>query len=146
MSTSRIVEAATWVSNLSVSGLAIFDLDEIKELMLPHDLPCLMPHPKNFITQFSAPLFSMSRKRDRSYTLNYRLYFKPVTGTLKFFGPYSDLVKMAVKILDGIIDATPPDGMNIMPAIKEIGGVEDSAGNMYHGCDFEFTVTELIIQ
>jgi hypothetical protein len=143
MSTSRIIESATWVSSLAISGLTILTLDEIKELMSPRDLPCLMPHPKNFVTEFRAALFGMSRKRDRSYTLNYRLYFRPVTGTVKFFGPYKDLLTMATKILDGVIDATPPSRINITPNLRELGGVEDNAGNMYHGADFEFAVTEL---
>jgi hypothetical protein len=133
---------------MKVPGLKIFALGEIKELMAPRDLPCLMPHPKNFITDLQVVHDSMGRGNDKvTYILNYRLYFRPVVGTVKFFGPYAALIDMVVAILDKIILSTPPTyAFDMMPRSREIGGVDDHAGNMYHGCDFEISVIEQLEQ
>ena len=140
---------ATAIAALPVTGLKIFDLDEIKELMQPRDLPCLMPHPRDFITGFSPTQLGFGSGSNKSFTLeyseHYRLYFKPVTGAVKFFGPYSDLVKMVKKIFKVFLVNEEIAGLAlVVPRIEAIGGVEDQAGNIYHGADIAFDVIEYV--
>lgn len=141
----NIVNVAAAIHGLSITGLTIRDLDEIKELMPISDLPCLVPHPRDFVTAIgAAPVAHKSNaKTDVTYSLRYRLYFKPVTGQVKFFGPYKTLVQMVELIINKVIDNDAFGGaIDIRPKILAIGGVEDHAGNVYHGADLQFDVLE----
>ena len=141
--TVHIVTIATSISGLSVAGLKVFDLDDIKEMMQPRDLPCLMPHPLDSVTNFEITQDITGNSDIMSYTMNYRLYYRPVVGTLKFFGPYADLMAMVEKIINAVIDLNETaTTYNIYPSIQAVGGVPDAAGNIYHGCDFQFNITE----
>lgn len=143
----KIPSIATWLAGLTITGLKIKDLDAIKENMQIGDWPCLVPHPVNYVTELTVTPASYGAnttgKTDVTYTLNYRLYFRPVTGSIKFFGPYDELIDMVTLILDTIVNNdAPPLAVDIRPRINAIGGVEDAAGNVYHGCDFALEITE----
>ena len=147
MSGVKIAAIATSIAGLTITGLAIKDLDAIKENMQIGDWPCLVPHPVNFVTNLTTTSATNGSnaydKVDVKYTLNYRLYFRPVTGSLKFFGPYDEMIDMVVLILNKLITSDALSPVNdIRPSIRAVGGVEDHAGNMYHGCDFAFDISE----
>jgi hypothetical protein len=140
---------ASAISGLSVPGLKIRDLDEIKENMMISDCPCLMPHPANFITGLDPQQLGFGSGADKSFTLaysmHYRLYFRQVTGVLKFFGPYADLVKMVKSIIKKfLVNEEIAELATVVPRLEAIGGVEDNAGNVYHGADIAFDVFEII--
>ena len=141
----KISTAANLISKLAITGLKIRDLDEIKELMQISDMPCLMPHPRNFFSNFvTVPQNSTNAYANETYTLHYRLYFKAITGSVKFFGPYADLVAMTEKILNKFISSDSLSGaIYVKPRIEFLGGVEDHAGNIYHGGDIAFDIMEL---
>ena len=140
----KITTAAGLIAALSITGLKIRDLDEIKELMQIGDLPCLVPHPGDFITDFATiPANNANSKSDETYTLRYRLYYSRITGAVKFFGPYANMVLMIEKILNKFITGDYLSGaIYVKPRIERVGGVEDHAGNIYHGADFAFDITE----
>lgn len=140
----KIPAIATWLAGLTVTGLSIKDLDAIKENVLISDCPVLLPHPVNYVTGLQVTHNSFGRGQDTlTYMLNYRLYFRPVTGVIKFFGPYDEMIDAVCALLDKIqMTATPSSVADILPGINAIGGVEDAAGNVYHGCDFTLSVTE----
>jgi hypothetical protein len=141
----KISTAAGLISALPITGLTILDLDEIRELMSPRDLPCMMPHPRNFFSNFATiPQNSTNNYANETYTLHYRLYFKAITGSIKFFGPYADMIKMTEKILNKFISSDSLSGaIYVKPRIEFLGGVEDHAGNIYHGGDIAFDIMDL---
>ena len=144
MSSVKVAAVATWLAGLSVTGLTIKDLDAIKENMQVGDWPCLVPHPVNYLTGLGVVRDSFGRGQDvLTYTLNYRLYFRPVTGVVKFFGQYDELIDMVVLVINKIQDTKILSSIeDITPGISAVGGVEDAAGNVYHGCDFTFAIRE----
>ncbi len=141
----KIKTAAGLIAASVISGLTIRDLDEIKELMQPRDLPCLMPHPRDFMTGFETIPESLSGSyADEKYTLHYRLYYTPVTGNVKFFGPYADMMTIVEAILNKFITTNYLSGsIYIKPRVLFLGGVDDHAGNIYHGGDIAFDITEM---
>lgn len=144
----QIATIANSISRLSVSGLTLLDVDEIPPVVDPR-VSTLLPLP-NYITDFEMvrdSFGSSDAKMTVVYTLNYRLFYKPVgTGRITTIEGVSGLVEMvglvldavlAIDTLDGAVDITPQD-------VTNMGIVNDPSDNQWHGCDIALRVTEFV--
>jgi hypothetical protein len=137
------------ISKLSVSGLVIKDIDEIP-VGVDARQPTLIPLP-DFVTNFVMIRDSFgggtTAKMTVSYTLGYRLLYKPV-GAGRELEYYDNLVSMAGLIMDAILAIDTLTGLvDIEPeanGIINMGVVNDPAGNAFLGCDIRMRVKEFV--
>ena len=76
-----IISVATAISNLTVTGLTIADMDEIPQSLNERNTPLLIPDPVTPISGLNIIEWSQgasTMRRDAKYTLNYILIGYPV--------------------------------------------------------------------
>jgi hypothetical protein len=135
------------ISKLSVSGLTIKDMDEIAGAVDPR-APTLFPM-ADFITnvQFARNSFGGGSiaKMTLSYTLNYRLCYKPVAAgrSIEYF---DNMVAMCGLVLDAIMAIDTLTGCvdTVISNVQNMGIVMDPSDNQFYGCDMSFIVTEFV--
>lgn len=145
--TSTIATVADSISNLSISGVTIKDIDQIPDSarMLT---PLLIPQPNNFITdlQVSFETFGSngSAKINTTYTLNYVFLFCEVGSGLGSFAAFSGLIGKLQDILVAINSNDAITGAVDMKigSIGNIGVITDPAGNEFWGLEFSLRVLE----
>lgn len=135
------------ISKLSVSGVAIADMDAIPESTKMIG-PALIPLP-GFVTDFNMTRDSFgggsTAKMTVTYTLNYRLLFCPIGGgrDLQYF---DDMVTKVGLIWDAIVAIDTLSGsIDVIPnGMSNMGVVNDPSGGDYYGCDLALLVTEFV--
>ncbi len=145
--TSTIATVADSISNLSISGVTIKDIDQIPDTarMLT---PLLIPQPNNFITdlQVSFETFGSNggAKINTTYTLNYVFLFCEVGSGLGSFAAFSGLIGKLQDILVAINSNDAITGAVDMKigSIGNIGVITDPAGNEFWGLEFSLRVLE----
>jgi len=144
----HFVTVARSISNLSIAGINVRDLDEI-----PVDaskiLPVLFPIPNGFITDVVPERMTMggggTAKIDLSYTMNYR-FLKSIAGAnLENLSIYSDLIEDLAAITVAILgndDITGAVDMELQ-GVSNMGPLTDPAGTgAYIGLDIALRVLE----
>jgi hypothetical protein len=144
-----IATIADSISDLSVAGVKIYDIDEIPT-GLDGRYPAIIPLAE-YVTDFTMVRDSFgggsTAKMTVTYTLHYRLCYAPVglgrTNTLTNFAGmvekaylFLDAV-LAVDTMDGLIDITPQP-------VTSFGVVQDPAEVPFWGCDFALQVMEFV--
>lgn len=145
--TSTIATVTDSISNLSISGVTIKDIDQIPDIarMLT---PLLIPQPNNFITdlQVSFETFGSNggAKINTAYTLNYVFLYCEVGSGLGSFAAFSGLVGKLQDILVAINSNDAITGAVDMKigSIGNIGVITDPAGNEFWGLEFSLRVLE----
>ncbi len=145
--TSTIATVADSISNLSISGVTIKDIDQIPDTarMLT---PLLIPQPNNFITdlQVSFETFGSNggAKINTTYTLNYVFLLCEVGSGLGSFAAFSGLIGKLEDILVAINSNDAITGAVDMKigSIGNIGVITDPAGNEFWGLEFSLRVLE----
>lgn len=143
-----IATIADSISNLSVSGLTIKDMDTIPASA--SGLGSLLIPLPNFVTDFNMSRDSYgggsTAKMTVTYNLNYRLLFAPAGSgrDLEYFDNMVSMVGllwdavMAIELITGAVDLIPA-------GLSNMGLVNDPAEqNEYYGCDVAFMVTEFV--
>lgn len=140
------------ISLLDVDGVSIVDLDAIPEAV-DGRRALIMPRPDGFVTGFSIERDSFGTsgaKMTAIYTLNYRLLYAGIGEGRGLFDKYPDMVDAAFRFLDAVLaigevtsEASRVVDLNIANALN-FGPVLDPAGNAFHGCEIELTVTEFV--
>lgn len=133
-------------SNLSVSGLTIFDIDEIP-VAVDNRKPALIPHPDMVegVTITRDSFGAASAKMTMSYVLKMRLCYAKA-GAGRGLQYLSGVVQMIGLIIDATVaigtftGATTFDWNNL----DYLGVVDDPSGNAFYGADISFAVTEFI--
>jgi hypothetical protein len=145
----QVVTVATSISDLSVSGVTIKDLDEIPNEVYTRDCPIVLPSP-DFITNMRLRRESQGSGSvalwQIKYNLTYRLFYGEV-GTGRILGDnYSGLVAKAMLFVDAVIANSELTG-SIDSTLFDIsfpGVVTDPADNNYFGCEIIFEILEFI--
>lgn len=145
--TSTIATVADSISNLSISGVTIKDIDQIPDTarMLT---PLLIPQPSNFITDLSVSFETFGSnggaKINTTYTLNYVFLFCEVGSGLGSFAAFSGLIGKLEDILVAINSNDAITGAVDMKigSIGNIGVITDPAGNEFWGLEFSLRVLE----
>lgn len=146
----QLREIVTAISNISVQGVNVKDLNKIPE-DASELCPIFFPNPDGFITDmaWSPESFGADnvRKMNLEYTLNYRYLHAPVGGTGDILSAYEGLVVNVIAILEAIFADSTPDGSIDMTlqGITELGSQTDIADQLqYHGVDIALRVLEYI--
>ena len=138
------------ISNLSVSGLTIKDLNEIPEAITGRDCPVIYPKPDGFVTNFEMVRDSFgggpTAKMTVTYDLTYRLLGAPIGAGRGLFDSYSLMVEKVYAFIDAVLAVDTMDGLiDIVPAdATAFGPVTDPAGGMFHGADVILHVMEFV--
>ena len=145
----QIANVCDEIAGLSVTGVTIRDIDEIKEELGGRDTPYLMPKPDGFITDFSVERDSFgaaaNARKTATYTLNYTYLHAPLGSGRGLFDVYDGMVKNSFAILDAIIAKDSTIAVDLVPSdALAYGPVVDPAGNAYHGCIISVYVTEFV--
>jgi hypothetical protein len=145
----RTVTLADSISKLSVSNISIKDLDEIKDELLERDGCVVMPAP-DFISnpKIQRDTFGSGSgaKWTFSYTLTYRLFYKPVQDERELKRIYPTMVARACAFVDAVVANDNLSGAEDIEfgGFGAFGVVEDPSGAMYFGCDVLINVQEFI--
>ncbi len=146
--TCQIASIPNSVAALSVSGVTIYDVDQI-----PPDgtrlLPCLYPEPVNFVTSFSTERNTFGATgafKTIEYDLNYTFLFIPIGAGRTGLEYYDDMLTKVGLIVDAVM-ALSGDKLTgawefTAQGVTDFGPVPDPAGNQYLGCRLVFHVIE----
>lgn len=137
------------IEALTVTGLTIYDVDNIPSAVDVRQTAALLPLP-NFVTGMSVERDSFGADQAKMtvvYTLNYRLCYAPAgAGRNNVIEFYDGMVDMVAAIWDEVLAiSTFAGAVNIFPTgVANMGVVLDPAGVGYFGCDLSFEVTEFV--
>jgi len=139
------------IAALSVSGVTLYDIDEIPAEGKSRDVPMIIPRPDGFISNFLYERKSFGPETvaaiDISYTLTYRLLHSKIgSGRSGLFDTYADMVAKVSLFLDAIIASDTITGaVDVQPfSIGEFGPVADPMGEAFHGCDIGINILEYV--
>ena len=138
------------IAALEVLGVTIRDIDEIPEAVTNRDCPILYPEPSGFISNFAMVRESTGPGTTAlitvTYDLTYTFLYAPVGSGRGLFDVYDDLVKKVGLIFDAIIaNDTLAGAIDFLPEeVLNIGATVDPVENVFHGCQFVFSVTEFV--
>ena len=139
---------ANSIAALSVTGLTIKDIDEIPP-KVDIRAPTLIPLP-DYVTDFDVDLDSFgggsTAKMTVTYTLGYRMCYKPAGSGRDDLEYYDDMIKLVADFLDAVLAIETLTGaIDIMPLeVVNMGLVNDPADNSYVGCDIRLMVQEFV--
>lgn len=145
----NIVAIVDSISQLSISGVTVADMDAIPPDVQNTRRQFLFPEPVLFITNFSAARDSFG-DNDKSlqtvtYTLNYTYCHCPIGGGRTGIDEYDGMVTKFGLIMDAILANVISTGVDVwFPEITEFGVVPDPAGNLYLGCRIAIQVKEFV--
>ena len=146
--TLRISTVADSISKLDVTDLVICDIDQIK-VNADKRISSLVANDE-YITDVLQEVNSTGGSTalmTLSYTLNYRLFYKPLgTGRTMTLEQVTGLVEMIGLIWDAIMDINTIDGCEGIEIanISAFGVVLDPADNPWWGCILGFRVKEFV--
>ena len=142
------VTVADSISKLTVSGVTIKDLDEIQDKVLARDCPLVLPAP-DFMQVAEATRESVgtgaAAKWNFNYTLNYRLFYKPVGSERGLRDIYPTLVAKVLLFVEAVIADELTGAVDVtFGGITGFGVVPDPSENLFWGCDIQINVLEFI--
>jgi hypothetical protein len=135
------------ISNLSVSGVTLKDVDTIPE-NVQLLCPVLFPRPDNFITEVTPEFVTYgslgTAKINLSYTLNFMYCHAPIgSGLGGVFANYGSLITNLELILEKILESDVVTGaVDLQLAGVNIAPITDPAGNNYFGAEIALRVQE----
>jgi len=138
------------ISELSISGVTVKDIDQVQDKLEDRDCPCLFPNPLGLVTNLNVEPDAYGNAGDRpytvTYTLNYRLCNSSVGSGRGLFDKYPAMVTNALAVIWAFIGADNLGGTVEfqVSGIANFGPVADPAGKLFHGCDIAVNVTEFI--
>jgi hypothetical protein len=145
----QIAAVANSIQGLTVTGLTIFDVDNIPAAVDVRQYAALVPLP-DYITGMEVIRDSYGTagaKMTITYTLNYRLFYSLAgAGRAGVIEYYDGMVDMIAAIWDAILAINTLTGaLTVDPVgVSGIGVVMDAANNSFLGCDLSFLVTEFV--
>ncbi len=135
------------ISNLSISGVTIKDINQIPDSasML---CPLLIPQPNGFVSEIT-PTFETfgsngTPKINMMYTLNYVFLHSEVGSGISAFDGYSDLMAKLELIFEAILSNDVVTGAVDfkLQSVSNVGVITDPAGLDYWGVLLSFRVLE----
>jgi hypothetical protein len=144
---ANFVTLATAIKGLTITGIPIRDITEIPSSGMLQ-CPVLIPKPDGYISNLLVTRDTYgtggTEKLTLTYDLTYRLLYAPIGMNLDF-GTYDNFISAIASILvvletNDVLSGAVDIRVN---TVSGIGPVNDPAGNVYHGCDFVLSVTQL---
>jgi hypothetical protein len=147
----NIANIADAIAGLTISGVTVLDLNEIKEGIVERDCPVLFPRPDGYVTDFKVEVQSFGgegeRAMDVTYSLHYVLAYAAVGSGRGLFDKYPGMVNAAFAVIDAILanDTLGGDAVDVnIKNVPDFGLVNDPAGNAFHGFEIAINITELV--
>jgi len=142
----RVADVAAAIAALTIQGITILDLPDMKPALTDRDCPLLGPSSNNpsFLTDWEAKRITLQGNWSNRYTLNYTLYQAPVGADRGLFAQYPVMVENARKIVGAFQAITKVDGCKsiVLAGMPAFGQVFDASGQQFHGATFALRVTE----
>jgi hypothetical protein len=144
----QVAAVANSIAGLSVSGVTLFDIDEVPKAADTRK-PSIVPFLPNFLTDFTVTRQSQgagSALQDVRYNLNYRLFYAPVGSGRGLHGVVDVMLDkwalfadalLAIETIAGAVTADPVGTPNF-------GTVEDPSNKQFWGCDFQIEILEFV--
>jgi len=137
------------IAALSVSGVKLYGLGGIPQSVVPGECPLIYPKPDGLLSGLQVQIDSSGSaagKKTVRYTLSYMFLHSAVGEGRGLFEKYPDMVIKALAFLDAIIaNDTLTGAVDVQPAgVLQFGPVPDPAGHLFHGCQIDLAVTELV--
>ena len=138
------------ITGLTVTGLTIKDVDEIKQSLSHRDCPMLLPDPADFVSGFEVIRESFGAGTDckytATYTLNYILLYAQVgSGRNTVLEKYSGMVSMAFAFYDAVLSSTSLTGaVDFEPGTINRFDIINWGGVDFHSCGVSLAVKEFI--
>jgi hypothetical protein len=130
------------IAALSISGVAVEDIHEVAAA-IKLGTGILAPNPKNgkFVTGVKFEKVNVrGDKQNMTYTLNYVYYKCKIGGDI--FAVFPGLIADLALIIKAFAGSAVLTGatQNGQPTVNWVGGVQDNAGNDYHGAELSITI------
>lgn len=142
----RVADVAAAIAALTVPGITIWGLDEMKPALSDRDCPVLGPSANNpaFLTDWEARRLTPQGNQRNSYTLNYTLFQAPVGADRGLFKQYPDMVENARRIVEALQAVPRVNGCKsiTLAGMPAFGAVSDASGQVFHGATFALRVVE----
>ena len=142
----RVAEVAAAVAAMTVPGITILDLDEMKQAVTDRDCPLFGPsaNDPSYLTDWDTVRISMQGNRANNYNLNYTYFHAAVGSDRGLFKQWPEMMENVRKLAEAIAALPRVDGcksiaLNEMP---RFGLVNDASGNPFHGAVFQLYVME----
>jgi len=148
--TLAIATISDAITDLSVTGLTIKDIDEIPQAVINRDCPLLVPNPDNYVSRFLVAPDSFgvgsSRKWTASYTLNYLLLYAAAgSGRTTVLEKYSGMVTAAFAFFDALLASSALTGtVDFEPDMIGDFGMTTFSGTSFHSCGVSLNVKEFV--
>lgn len=148
--TWKLRDVTAAIAALDIDGVTIYDLDGYKETVeVTRGKSVLQPLPERFISNlnvtrqsFGASSDYTATKKDITYTLTYRFFYKPI-GSGRLGEHYEGMINKLVEIIDEIVQNDFVDGaIDMYPTGINNLLVTDMAGNVFHGCDITIPIVD----
>lgn len=140
-----LVTIADSISNISVSGLTIKDIDQIPQVITQRDCPMLMPDPDNYIGFSIAPDVLSKTKWTIHYKLNYILVHSVVgAGRTTVLDNYSAMITKVMAVIDAVIGLTSLTGAVDWDATAGDPFILDWNNTQYNACRIVINAVEFI--
>ena len=142
----RVADVAAAVAALTIQGITIFDLPDMKPALTDRDCPLLGPSANNpsFLTDWDPRRITMQGNHSNKYTLNYTLYQAPAGADRGMFAQYPVMVENARRIVEAFQAITKVDGCKsiVLAGMPAFGQVFDASGQQFHGATFALRIIE----
>jgi len=142
----RVKAVATAIAALTIQGITILDLDQMKPALTDRDCPMLGPSSNNpsFLTDWEAKRITLQGNWSNRYTLNYTLYQAPVGADRGLFAQYPVMIENARRIVEAFEAITKVSGCKsiVLAGMPAFGQVFDASGQQFHGCTFALKIIE----
>lgn len=142
----RVADVAAAVAALTIRGITILGLDEMKPALSERDCPVLGPstNSPSFLTDWETRRISTQGNQRNSYTLNYTLYQAPVGADRGLFRQWPEMVENARKVVEALQAVPRVDGCKslTLAGMPAFGAVFDASGQQFHGATFALRVVE----
>lgn len=133
----------------NAGNVTIRDVNALTEIINPQDCPILSPRARGFISDVEIMRDSYggdaSLKRI-SYNLTYDFFYTPALEGAGLFEKYDNMVDAAIAVLLALATNTALNGAtDVIPSpVSLFGPIEDTTGQVFHGCQFVLRVMQFL--
>lgn len=142
----RLREVAAAIAALTVPGITILDLDQMKPALSERDCPLFGPsaNDPSFLTDWDAKRLTFQGNQLNNYNLHYTYFQAPVGADRGLFKQYPDMVENARKLVEALQALPRVDGCKSVKLYEmpRFGPVFDASGQQFHGATFSLQVVE----
>ena len=143
-----VTTIATAIASLSISGVAVKDLNAIPQQVAARDCPILYPSPDNFIGAGTTAIQTFGTVNQRYWEVNRSLtyvYLHALAGTERTLASYWQSMAGKVDAVWTAFIGLNVSGVDVTDiSTTAFGVLQDAAGNQFYGCLFSLGLKEKV--